>query len=220
MLGRRSRILIAVALLATLALGAGVHHLQNTSGAMGGRISQPKLAWLLYTVMVWGFLCPILALEPGVHRSFRLLVGWFGVSMWIRAAAEFPMLYTWKNWRPPYGMVHDLICVLFLTGGLLAMRAAWWPPRSRSDRWMFAFVLVLALALLVECTYAGLFYQAVGGATTGHEGLWFAAPDDPRFVFINGLTLTFNLLLYTFLAVFLVVAFTAPSPAEPARAPR
>ena len=140
--------------------------------------------------------------------------------MLIRAAAEFPMLYTWKNWRPPYGMVHDLICFLFLIGGLLAMRDAWWPLRARSDRWMFAFVLVLAFALLVECIYAGLFYQAVQGATTGHEGLWFAAPDDPRFVFINGLTLTFNVLLYAFLAVFLIAAFTAPSRPEPASTPR
>ena len=117
-------------------------------------------------------------------------------------------------------MAHDLTCVLFLAGGLLAMRTAWWPLRARSDRWMFAFILVLALALLVECTYAGLFYQAVRGATTGHEGLWFAAPDDPRFVFITGLTLTFNLLLYAFLAVFLVVGFTATSRDDPARTPQ
>ncbi len=220
MLGRRSRILIFAALLATAALGAGVHDLQNRAGAMGGPISTPKLAWLLYAVLVWGFLCPILAFEPNLHRSFRVLAGGFAALMWARTVVELPMLYVWRNWRPPYGMAHDLICALVLLGGLVATRAAWWPPSKRSDRWMLAFILVLALSVLIECVYAGLFYQAVAGATTGHEGLWFAAPGDPRFVLINRLTLAFDVLLYAFLAAFLAAAFAAPRAPAPESAPR
>ena len=61
----------------------------------------------------------------------------------------------------------------------------------------------------VECLYAGLFYHAVAGATTGDKGVWFAAPNDPRFTFINRLTATFDALLYGFLVAFLAVAMAA-----------
>src|SRR6266571_135166 len=132
MLGRRSRILVLVAVLVTAALGLLVHRHQNAAGAMGGRISPPKLAWLLYTVFVWGLLCPILAFEPSVRRPFRALAGLFAALMVARFAVEIPMLYLWKGWRPPYGMAHDLVCVLALVSGLVASRAAWWPPRGRS----------------------------------------------------------------------------------------
>ena len=108
MLGRRSRILVLAAVLATVVLGVYVHQHQS-AGAMGGRISAPKLAWLLYTVFVWGLLCPILAFEPAVRRPFRVLAGLFAALMVARIVAEIPMLYVWKNWRPPYGMVHDVV---------------------------------------------------------------------------------------------------------------
>jgi len=209
-LGRRSRILILTAILATAVLGLIVHHLQNVAGGMGGRISTPKLAWLLYTVLVWGLLCPILAFEPLIRRPFRALAGGFAALMWIRTLAEFPMLYTWKNWRPPYGMIHDLVCALVLVVGLWISRARWWPPRARSDRWMLAFTLVLVSGVLLECVYAGLFYRAVAGATTGEHGLWFADPHDLRFRFINQLTLICDVALYGFLAAFLAAAFRAP----------
>ncbi len=218
MLGRRSRILVLAAVLATAVLGVYVHHHQN-AGAIGGRISPPKLAWLLYTVFVWGLLCPILASEPAVRRPFRVLAGLFAALMIARIAAEIPMLYVWKNWRPPYGMAHDLVCVAVLAAGLAASRASWWPPRARSDRWMLGFILVLALGALVECLYAGLFYRAVRGATTGSHGLWFAAPGDPRFTFINRITLAFDVLLYLFLLAFLAAALGArrePAAASPA----
>ena len=218
MLGRRSRILVLAAVVATAVLGVYVHHHQS-AGAIGGRISLPKLAWLLYTVFVWGLLCPILAFEPGVGRPFRRLAGLFAALMVARFVAEIPMLYTWKNWRPPYGMVHDLVCVAALAWGLAASRAGWWPMRSRSDRWMLAFTLVLVLGALVECLYAGLFYRAVHGATTGSEGLWFAAPGDPRFTWINRITLVFDVFFYVFLLAFLAAGFGArrePAGASPA----
>jgi len=216
-LGQRSRILVLAALLATVAVGIGVHHLQNSAHAMGGRISSPKLAWLLYTVLVWGWLCPILAMEGGVRRPFRLAIGFFAASMWVRVAIEMPMLYAWMIWRPPYGMAHDLFTVLGIAAVLVATRRSWWPPRGASDRWMLAFVVVLAISALIELVYAGLFERAVAGATTGTHGLWFAAEGDPRFTFINRLTLTFDILLYSFQATFLTAAFVRPRP--PAVAP-
>jgi len=158
---------------------------------------------------VWGLLCPILTFEPRIHRSFRVIVGVFAALMWARAAAELPMLYVWQNWRPPYGMAQDVICALAVAGWLLATRRAWWPTRTRSERWMLAFILVLVASVLVECTFAWLFYRAVAGATTGSEGLWFAAPGDSRFTRINQLTLAFDVVLYGFLATFLIAAFGA-----------
>jgi hypothetical protein len=144
MLGRRSRILVLAAVVATAVLGVYVHHHQN-AGAMGGRISLPKLAWLLYTVFVWGLLCPILAFEPGVRRPFRVVAGLFAALMIARFVAEIPMLYVWKNWRPPYGMVHDLVCVAALAWGLAASRAAWWPPRAAPTAGCWPSLATLAL---------------------------------------------------------------------------
>ena len=216
MLGRRSRILVVAALLVTATLGAWVYQRQS-SGAIGGRISLPKLGWLLYTVFVWGLLCPILAFEPAIRRPLRILVGLFAALMIARIAAEIPMLYVWKSWRPPYGMVHDVVCASLMVAGLAAMRGGR-PQRSASDRWMSAFVIVLVLGALVECLYAGLFFRAVRGATTGSGGLWFAAPGDPRFTFINGLTLVFDFFFYLFLVAFLAAGFRGrrePAPRGP-----
>jgi hypothetical protein len=207
MLAPHSRLLIVVGLgLATL-LGVFVWRRQNSARAMGGAISIPKVAWLCYTVFTWGMLCPILALDRSVSPWARLVVGAFALSMWIRGIAEVPMLYVWKNWRPPIGIAHDLVSAALVVGALAWTRAEWMPLRRAEDGWMLAFALVLVVAVLVEACYAALFERAVAGATTGDDGVWYASPEDPRFRFINRLTATLNAPLFAFLIAFLAVAF-------------
>jgi hypothetical protein len=207
----RSRRLILAALALTGALGTVLFRRQNGDGGMGGAISIPKLAWLSYTTFVWFLLCPILAFDPAVARSHRVVIGLFAAFMWARGALEIPMLFVWKNWRPPIGMAHDLAAAALLGWGLVVARPA--PAETRPlDRWMIAFIAVQIASVLVECLYAGLFERAVRGATTGPGGVWFAADGDPRFVAINRLTALLDVPLILFLVAFLVVCLRGPGP--------
>jgi hypothetical protein len=197
----RTRILIALGILLTVALGLALHHAQNSRSAPGGAISVPKLLWLVHATLVWLFICPALAADGSTPKGFRLLYGVFAGLMWARAPVELYLLYVAKSWRPPMGMAHDLICagvVLVLLGRARDRRA---------DGWHVAFAVSLVLGVLVECVYAGLFERAVSGATTGPGGLWFADPHDPRFAAINALTTAFNLPFFAFLVLFLLVGF-------------
>jgi hypothetical protein len=206
MLAPHSRLLVLAGLAAAIALGVLVWRRQNAARAIGGPISIPKVAWLCYTVFTWGLLCPILALDPHVAPWARLVIGGFAISMWVRGLAEIPMLYVWKNWRPPIGITHDLVTAALVVGLLAWTRASWMPPRSPADGWLLAFAIVLVVALIVEACYAVLFERAVAGATTGDDGVWYASPDDPRFRFINRLTATLNAPLFAFLVLFLAIA--------------
>lgn len=214
MLSPPSRVLVLVAILATALLGAKVWHAQNRAGSMGGRISVPKLAWLLYTIFTWGLLTPIVALDPAVAWPFRLATGAFALSMWIRAAAEIPMLFVWMNWRPPIGIAHDLVTAGLVAGVLALTRREWWPPRDPAAAWIASYLVALLAGVLVEAFYAWQFERAVAGATTGRAGLWFASPDDPRFAFINRVTTAFDVVFYAALVAFLAAALHGPPPAR------
>ena len=215
MLEPRSRILIVVAIALVAGLGVAVHHAQNATGAMGGRISTPKLVWLIYTLFVWGLLCPILAADRSVAPRFRIVIGSFAALMWLRGIAEIFMLYVFRNWRPPIGMAHDLACAGLLAFGLAWSRPAWRPVTRTIDGWLLAFTSMVLASVLVECLYAGLFERAVRGATTGRSGLWFAAPGDPRFTLINRLTAGIDVPLCAFLAAFIAACLVAArAPAE------
>ena len=173
---------------------------QNRAGKLGGAISRPKQLWLAYAIFVWFFLSPILALEPNLMRSTRIILGSFSALMWIRGVAELVMMYGTKNWRPPYGITHDLLCIAVLVV-LSALH-------RDLDPWSASFVGALIVSLCFETYYAFAFFRAVEGRTTGEEGVWFASEDDPRFRRINRVTTAGNALLYTFLVLFLLAAFS------------
>jgi hypothetical protein len=61
---------------------------------------------------------------------------------------------------------------------------------------------------VVEVLYATLFFQAVEGATTGEDGIWFADEEQARFRRINRITLACNVPLYVALGALLVVGLT------------
>ena len=176
-------------------------YLRQAEGATGGRISLPKIAWLVYPIYAWFLLCPLLALDPGVPRGVRLVLGAFAVSMWLRGAIEMYLLYKVHRWRPPYGIAHDAFC-LALIGGLTAWSWDEVTLEGSAGRcWMF--VAVIAASLVVEILYAALFFQAVHGKTTGQEGIWFA-DEGARFRRINRITATCNAVLFSATVVFLI----------------
>jgi hypothetical protein len=185
---------------------------QNRLGSRGGRISPPKVAWLFFAVYFWFAVCPAVALDPGVAPAARGVLGLFGVSMWVRGAAEMYLLYVSKSWRPPYGIGHDVLCITLVLGGLGLHHAYWTGPLSGSDAWALALVGLVLVSLVIEIVYAALFFHAVEGATTGDEGVWFADEEQARFRRINRLTFAFNVPMYGTLAALLAWGLGLPGP--------
>lgn len=200
-----TRAALLVAALVVVALGLIFLNRQNRKGGLGGRISRPKLMWLLYAVYFWFVVCPVLALDSAVPRPMRLILGVFAAGMWLRGLAEMVMLYVTKNWRPPYGVAHDVFSMVVVGLGLVFYRDEWDALRGTLPLWTFALLVVLLASLAIETYYAAAFFRAVEGRTTGDDGLWFADEDDARFRRINRVTTVFNVPLYGFLLVYLFV---------------
>lgn len=178
---------------------------QNQKSGLGGRISKPKLLWLLFAVYFWFAVCPLLALDAALSRELRIILGAFGAGMWLRGLAELLMLYVTKNWRPPYGVAHDIFSMVIVVLGLLFFRDHWDVLQGPLETWTFALVLVLLLSLALETYYAAAFFRAVEGRTTGEDGVWFADEADPRYRRLNLITAIANAPLYAFLIIYLFV---------------
>ncbi|RKI03570.1 hypothetical protein [Corallococcus sp. AB038B] len=205
MLTSSTRVFLVVALLACASAAVVFRRRQNAQGGRGGRISGPKMAWLLYAVFLWFLVCPLVALDASVPLEARVVLGAFAVSMWLRGAAELYMLYVSRNWRPPYGVGHDLGCIALVGAGLVYTGEKWAGVLDGRDVWSLALVGLVLVSLLVEVAYAALFHQAVEGRTTGEDGVWFADAEQERFRRINRLTLALNVPLYGALAVWLMM---------------
>jgi hypothetical protein len=205
MLSVSTRVLLTVALLACASAAVLFRRRQNAGGGRGGRISGPKLAWLLYAVFLWFLVCPLVALDAAIPVEARVVLGAFAVSMWLRGAVELYMLYVTHNWRPPYGVGHDLGCIALVGAGLVSTGERWAGALEARDVWALALVGLVLVTLVVEVTYAALFHQAVEGRTTGEDGVWFADEEQERFRRINRLTLTLNVPLYLALALLLAL---------------
>ncbi|RKG65727.1 hypothetical protein D7V80_22450 [Corallococcus sp. CA054B] len=205
MLTSSTRVFLVVALLACASAAVVFRRRQNAQGGRGGRISGPKMAWLLYAVFLWFLVCPLVALDASVPVEARVVLGAFAVSMWLRGAAELYMLYVSRNWRPPYGVGHDLGCIALVGAGLVYTGEKWAGALDGRDVWALALVGLVLVTLVVEVAYAALFHQAVEGRTTGEDGVWFADAEQERFRRINRLTLALNVPLYGALAVWLLL---------------
>lgn len=184
--------LLWAGVLVAVVMGLRFRAKQNAGhGARGGKISNPKVLWLFFAIWFWFVECAVLAFEPALPVSYRLIVGAHALSMWVRGAAEMFMLHVTKNWRPPIGITHDALCIATIVG--LAVWAgpeltqlggwSWWAP---------ALVLMLVFSLVVELLYAALFFKAVEGKTTGDDGIWFADAESERFKRINRITFACN----------------------------
>jgi hypothetical protein len=205
MLSPSARVLLPLLMALCTLIGVIFWRRQNVRTGRGGRISAPKMAWLFYAVFLWFFLCPLAALEGGMHPGLRLVLGGFGAFMWLRGTVELYMLYVRHNWRPPYGIGHDVLSLLLVLGGLgqdLLARAGPTPPL---DTWGRCLLALVGVSLVIEVLYAALFFHAVEGHTTGEAGIWFADEQQARFQRINRLTLACNIPLYLGLGSLLAV---------------
>lgn len=162
---------------------------QNRAHAMGGKISNPKLLWLFFAIWFWLFESAVLAFEPSLPQGYRIILGVHAASMWARGALEMVMLYVTRNWRPPIGITHDVLCILTVLVLIVVL------PLPLDSVWgLFApaLLFMLLFSLMVEVLYAALFFKAVEGKTTGEKGIWFASEDEARFRRINRITTAFN----------------------------
>ena len=189
MLGFASRVGLLASLGACVIAALWFRSKQNRAHALGGKISNPKLLWLFFAIWFWLFECAVLAFEPALPPGYRIIFGVHAASMWLRGGLEMFMLYVTRNWRPPIGITHDVVC--FVTVIVLALLL----PLPIGTAWGLlapALVAMLLFSLGVEVLYAALFFQAVEGKTTGEKGIWFASEDEARFRRINRITTAFN----------------------------
>jgi hypothetical protein len=193
---------ILVAAAAVLArFGVRFHQKQN-SGALGGKISRAKAYWLPFAIFFWFVVCPLVGFSSDIATPLRIALASFGVFMWLRGAVEMVMLYVTKNWRPPLGISHDVLCILLLVAVLVRFHADL-AGFAGLDAWALFLVGVAVVSLIVEIHHAYSFFVAVKGMTTGDDGVWFADDVDERFRAINRNTLVWNVILTTCVAAFL-----------------
>ncbi len=197
--------ILAVAALLLARFGVGFYRRQN-SGALGGKISRAKAYWLPFALWFWFVLCPVVAASPGVAPVWRLALGGFGAFMWLRGAVELVMLYVTKNWRPPLGIGHDILCIALLVG-VPVVHHDMLVNLDALNLWVGALLVLAIASLCVEIHHAWSFYVAVRGMTTGDDGVWFADELDARFARINRTTLRFNVVFTIALVAFVVRFF-------------
>ena len=201
MLSLASRLGLLASLGACVVAALWFRSKQNRAHAMGGKISNPKLLWLFFAIWFWLFECAVLAFEPALPLGYRIIFGVHAASMWLRGGVEMFMLYVTRNWRPPIGITHDVVCIVTVLVLALLLPLPYFLPSSSppgaliGTAWGLlapALVAMLLFSLGVEVLYAALFFQAVEGKTTGEKGIWFASEDEARFRRINRITPAFN----------------------------
>lgn len=197
-----TRMLTVTTLIAVGTIGFIFYLRQNRQARMGGGISRAKALWLTYATYTWFFLTPILAFDSSVPYGIRVVLGCFAASMWFRGIIELFMLYVSKNWKPPYGIAHDVFSLVLLIVTSIWFRNDISITTSGIGAWIVAYLFFLTGSMVCETHYATVFNSLVAGQTTGDEGVWFASQSDPRFQKVNRLTALCNTPLVLFLAGF------------------
>ena len=191
-----TKILLAIWPIAVAVLGYFFYHKQNSKDPWtGGPISWPKSLWLANAVFTW-FLYPLfLLLLPNTAPDLQLfllvhLVGW-----WTRGVLELVMIYKWYNWSPKYGITHDL-CQATFYFVILAWALVKAPVFDAAFWFVFSFGLYMLMQMIFEVSFAYLFFKARSEQEAA-DNIYFAS-DDPKWIFINRLTLTAVVLSFAY----------------------
>ena len=145
---------------------------------MGGPISAPKTLWLWHALGTFFVLPGFLWRNRALGRDTRRLFGAVFGSFLARAGVEVPLCAA-RRWRCIHGIAHNAF-TLGLVVGLWPRR----PPAGPPDRRARGFAPLLGATLAAESLLAWRFWRV---AEPG-DGVFFAAPGDPRFARINRLT--------------------------------
>ena len=193
-----AKILILLNPLITFAIGFSFFKKQNSKKAWtGGPISKPKSHWLAFTVWNWFFLPFFFLLTSEFPSQLVLFFVFHLISWWLRGPLELFMIYKWFNWSPRYGIAHDLfhfftgLCILVMTFEMSVL--------NESAMALSAFILsvLILLTTLFETAFAYLF-KSTRTKEEEEQNIYFAS-DDPKWIFINRVTLTCVIISYSFL---------------------
>jgi len=185
-------------------LGIAYYRLQKKVGRIGGAISMAKAFWLAYALFNYlGLSLYLLIVLP------QDMVGYLGLLtftslIYTRTIIQGIMMFRSKNWKPPYGIISNLLVALvlvtFLGLGFLDSENTF-----VSQHIIHIFIVKLTAILLCDSYYAFLFYRIVGDATIGEQAVWFAASEDTRFDFVNRLTFRLNFVFCLLTSIFLAM---------------
>ena len=164
---------------------------QKTGARIGGSIALSKHLWLFYTIYTWFFLLNFILLRVDINPVLGLYLKIFSVLFLVRAPVELFMLFVSKNWTPPLGIAHDLICFVVLLAGSIHCFVF-----SDLKLWESLLLLNLFLGITLETFYAYKFYKIVGDKTKGDQGIWFACHEDPKFQKVLKITTVFNMPIF------------------------
>lgn len=176
-------------------IGIGYKYYQDRATELGGKIAWCKSIWLTYTIYTW-FLLPIIFYYTRQTEALHILIP-ISISFWIRGIIELFMLFVTKNWKPIYGITHNLFTIfLGLWMGL------GFDIRLNLPELLFITSIFIGLGL--ETYYAYFFHKNVGKKTEGEKGVWFANKEDPTFKRVLQVTTIGNFVVYAGLIFFLL----------------
>jgi len=169
---------------------------KQDQNALGGKIAYSKSLWLFYCIYSW-FVIPFALISQGIENKFHIILLIFGISFWTRGIAELFMLYRTKNWKPEYGIFHNL-----LSFALLAVLTLIW--RNELFFIQKLHLITLMISLSFETYYAIFFKKFIGSKTQGDQAIWFANNDEPIFKTNILITKIGNLVLFCELLYFII----------------
>jgi len=187
--------MIAWSITLLILIGGIFYKIRQEKNMIGGKIAWTKSFWLSYTLIAWFFLPPIFYFQDiGPAKNLLIIIS---LSFWIRGIIELVMLFKFKNWKPIYGISHNIFSIIL--GAYLHF-----DNRVGLDRYSFIFITSIFIGLLLETYYAYFFHQHVGEKTQGDKAIWFANKEDPKFKNVLRLTMLGNIYVYSCLFYFLL----------------
>lgn len=211
---RRPGPALALTLLAMAGVGCYLWWGQNIAGHDGGHISLQKVFWFSLAVTLFVWMPLFITFDRRVALVLRRIVSVYAILWVLRVLAELWLCYGVHRWIPPYGVIHNLTCMIVLTFLMRRHRAEVASHQDPATRNAVRYLAIMRAGMLCECVFAEMFYYTVNMDTT-HT--WFANTE-PRFWLINWLTLGADLVLYPLLAL-TVYDYYRGTYTVPARAP-
>ncbi len=164
----------------------------------GGPISWPKSFWLSYTVQTWFFLPILFMFHSDTAHFLKIIIGFHLLSWWIRGSLELVMIYKWFNWSPRYGISHDLFHLIGCFLLLNHFRDEFALLQFGTQSFVVAiYVGMIFVSTIAEVAFAFLFLQ-MRTVQELRDNVYFAS-DDPKWVFVNRITLLVVVIVFTHL---------------------
>ncbi len=160
--------------------------------SMGGAISNAKLFWLCFAMLIYFVFNPIFGfvvsapdiMRKGLQILVCLMIG--------RAVLQSIGMYGIKKWSPKIGVALNVLGFII---------AVYWLVKSQdtaNNLWQqptYILLLINAVCFALDACYAWWFDVLVGRETEGDTPIWYASADDPKFRAVNRLTFYSNILL-------------------------